>query len=95
MTITNLTERETAAVDWAHVQYKWPGETSQEGFEFTIGLYVEQWAVEADRHAYEQSYKDFQTLPPEKQEEIKQDIEASKPVVAPPIEKPPTEPAPK
>jgi hypothetical protein len=78
MTITNLTPREQSAVDWCHVQYKWPGDTSQEGFEHTIGLYVEQWAVEADRHAYEQSYKDFQTLPPEKQDEILADIETAK-----------------
>jgi len=78
MTITNLTSREQAAVDWAHTAYKWPDETSQEGFERTIGIYVEQWAVEMDRANYEQSYKDFQTLPPEKQDEILADIDAAK-----------------
>jgi hypothetical protein len=94
MTITDLTEREQAAVDWAHVKYSWPGATSQEGFEHIIGVYVEQWAKEMDNDNYAKSYADFQTLPPAKQEEIKQDIEASKPVVE---QKPPgvEEPAPK
>jgi hypothetical protein len=83
MQITDLTEREQSAIDYAWARDNAHNDppataTSNEWLVNRVSADVEALAKEADEAEFRKAHQDFQTLPPEKQDEILADIETAK-----------------
>jgi hypothetical protein len=88
MQITDLSPREQEAIEFAFVRYTWPGRDANEGLVIQTKYQVEQYAKQMDEAEFEKLYTDWQSLPPDQQENIAKVIDAAVQKNQPPLEKP-------